>query len=176
MITHDATIVLPTQPLRDEHRELRPAIAGVRLAADAVGDVPLPTLRELTGEVYAFLTQRLLPHAHAEERALYPAVERALGAPEATATMSRDHFEIERLTDELAGLQVQLAARALRADEQKALRRVLYGLYALIKVHFAKEEDIYLPLLDARLTADQVRQMFAEMDEAVQEAQCCPSD
>jgi hypothetical protein len=27
---------------------------------------------------------------------------------------------------------------------------VLYGLYALVMVHFAKEE-IYLPLLDARL-------------------------
>jgi iron-sulfur cluster repair protein YtfE (RIC family) len=176
MITNNATLALPTQPLRDEHRELLPAIARLRQAADAVGDVPLTALRQMTGEAYEFLTQRLLPHAHAEEGALYPAVGRALGAPEATATMSRDHIEIERLTDELAGLLVQLAAPTLRADQQKALRRVLYGLYTLISVHLVKEEEVYLPLLDARLTPDQVRQLLAEMEEAAQEAQRLPSD
>jgi iron-sulfur cluster repair protein YtfE (RIC family) len=30
------------------------------------------------------------------------------------------------------------------------LQELLYGLHALITVHFEKEEEIYLPLLDAR--------------------------
>jgi hypothetical protein len=30
------------------------------------------------------------------------------------------------------------------------LQELLYGLHALISVHFEKEEEIYLPLLDAR--------------------------
>jgi hypothetical protein len=46
----------------------------------------------------------------------------------------------------------------------------LYGLYALVKVHFAKEEEIYLPLLDARLTAEEARQMFAALESAAAEA------
>jgi hypothetical protein len=29
-----------------------------------------------------------------------------------------------------------------------AVRRVLYGLYALLKLHFEKEDAIYLPLVE----------------------------
>ncbi len=54
--------------------------------------------------------------------------------------------------------------------EVRVLRRVLYGLYALVAIHFAKEEDIYLPLLDTRLTAQEAQQMFKEMERAAQEA------
>jgi hypothetical protein len=32
------------------------------------------------------------------------------------------------------------------------LRRVLYGLYALINLHFAKEEEIYADVLEHRLS------------------------
>ena len=42
-------------------------------------------------------------------------------------------------------------------------------LYALIKVHFAKEEEIYAPLLEARLTGDEARELFAAMDRAAYE-------
>ena len=47
---------------------------------------------------------------------------------------------------------------------------MLYGLYTLVKVHFAKEEEIYLPLLDARLTAAEAREMFLAMEAAAAEA------
>ena len=47
---------------------------------------------------------------------------------------------------------------------------MLYGLYTLVKVHFAKEEEIYLPLLDARLTPDEANRMFEAMEEAAGEA------
>jgi iron-sulfur cluster repair protein YtfE (RIC family) len=120
--------------------------------------------------VYEFLSHHLLPHARAEDRALYPTVGKVMGAPEATATMSRDHVEVGRLTDELASLRAQLSGQALGSSQAKALRRVLYGLYALIKVHFAKEEEIYLALLDARLTPEEARRMFEAMEEAAKEA------
>jgi iron-sulfur cluster repair protein YtfE (RIC family) len=51
-----------------------------------------------------------------------------------------------------------------------ALRRVLYGLYTLVKVHFAKEEEIYLPLLDSKLTAEEAHAMFEAMEAAAREA------
>jgi ADP-ribosylglycohydrolase len=39
-------------------------------------------------------------------------------------------------------------------------------LYALVRVHFAKEEEVYLPLLDARLNADEAHAMFEAMEAA----------
>jgi len=158
-----------TQPLRDEHKDLLPHIEALVRVADLVGEAPPDDLHRGIDEAYDFLTHHLIPHAQAEERALYPVVARAMGAPEATRTMSRDHVEVGRLTDELGVLRTKLAAGA-NGNQRKALRRVLYGLYAVIKVHFAKEEEVYLPLLDQRLGADDARKMFDAMEAAAGEA------
>jgi len=159
-----------TQPLRDEHRELIPHIERLRRVADWVGEAPIATLRQGVTEAYEFLQHHLIPHAEAEERALYPVVGRLLGAAEATATMSRDHVEVGRLTKELGALRTKLSRARLGKAQAKALRRVLYGLYGLVKVHFAKEEEIYLPLLDARLDAAAAREMFRSMEAVAGEA------
>jgi iron-sulfur cluster repair protein YtfE (RIC family) len=117
------------------------------------------------------LTLQLTPHVQAEERVLYPTVGNLLGAREATATMSRDHREIERLTKELGTLRSQLTGESAASAEVQVLRRVLYGLYALVEIHFAKVQDIYLPLLDTRLTAQEAQQMFQEMEKVAKAAQ-----
>jgi hemerythrin-like domain-containing protein len=162
-------MVTLTQPLRDEHKELLPHIELLQTVADTIGEAPITSLRRSVDEVYAFLTHHLLPHAQAEERALYPVVGRLMGAPEATATMSRDHVEVSRLTEELASLRSHLGDASVGASQLQALRRVLYGLSAIIKVHFAKEEEVYLPILDARLSAEEASQMFEAMEKAAQE-------
>jgi iron-sulfur cluster repair protein YtfE (RIC family) len=159
-----------TQPLRDEHRELLPQVEALRAAADAVGHASLEVVRPGVEAAHEFLRHHLIPHAEAEERALYPVVDRLLGAPGATATMSRDHVEVGALAGELARLRASLAAGPLPDPEVRELRRVLYGLYALLKVHFAKEEEVYLPLLDDRLTPAAAAEMFAAMERAAGEA------
>lgn len=158
-----------TQPLRDEHKELYPEVELLRAAADAICERLSAADRAKIDQAYKFLTHHLLPHAQAEEAALYPVVRKAMGAPEGTATMSRDHVEVRRLTEELGALQSHLAG-AITEEQAASLRRVLYGLYALVKVHFAKEEEVYLPLLDARLTPEQAHAMFEAMEEAAREA------
>jgi iron-sulfur cluster repair protein YtfE (RIC family) len=97
-------------------------------------------------------------------------VQKVMGATQATATMSRDHVEVDRLTQELGTLRVHHTQLSITFDQARALRRVLYGLYALVKVHFAKEEEIYLPLLDSKLTAEEARTMFESMEAAAREA------
>ncbi len=159
-----------TQPLHEEHQELLPQIERLRAIADFVGEAPLPLLKQGLDEVYDFLAHHLIPHAQAEERALYPVVQKVMGAPEATRTMVRDHIEIGRLTDERAMLRTELARTPVTSVQIQALRRVLYGLYTLVKVHFAKEEAVYLPLLDARLSPAEAHQMFAALESAAQEA------
>ncbi len=54
------------------------------------------------------------------------------------------------------------------ADEN-GLRRVLYGLHAVVSLHFAKEEEVYLPILEARLTPHEADTMFAAMEAAAHE-------
>ncbi len=160
----------PTQPLRDEHKELWPHVERLRTTADAVGEAPVELIQRGVDEVYDFLAHDLVPHARAEEAALYPVVQQVMGAPQATATMSRDHVEVGRLVEELAGLRAKLATGALGPEQARALRRVLYGLYALLAVHFAKEEEVYLPLLDQGLSAAEAAAMFERMEAAAQTA------
>ncbi len=158
-----------TRPIRDEHRELLPHIERLRVTADDVGHIPGSVLREKLDDAYTFLTHHLIPHAMAEDAVLYPAVGRLMGSPRATATMSHDHVEVVRLTKELGELRSFPGADpdAPRAND---LRRVLYGLYELVRTHFAEEEEIFLPILDERLSIAEAADLFADMERSAAKA------
>jgi hypothetical protein len=93
-----------------------------------------------------------------------------MGSLEATKTMETDHAEVKRLTEELSKLRAELLDNRPSAEQAQALRRVLYGLYALVRVHFEKEESVYLPLLDNGLTPEEAKAMFEEMEAAATRA------
>lgn len=150
-----------TQPLRDEHKELIPHIEQILEVANSIPEASLEQIRDGVKDVYEFLAYHLIPHAQAEDAALYPVVQKVLGSPNATKTMSRDHVEVGRYVEELAELQLDISPRKF-----KALQRVLYGVYALVKVHFAKEEEVYLPILEARLSLEEAKEMFEAMEDA----------
>jgi iron-sulfur cluster repair protein YtfE (RIC family) len=155
-----------TQPLRDEHKELYPHVEGLKQAGMVVHGVLTQSSIQKIDEAYSFLSTHLLPHAKAEEAALYPVVQKVMGSPHATATMSRDHVEVERLTQELAELRGVLQEGEIGVNKANELKRLLYGLYTLVMVHFAKEEEVYLPLLDASLTVEEAQEMFSAMENA----------
>ena len=159
-----------TQPLREEHKELFPSVDRIRLVAETIGTAPIAEIRRGIEEVYDFLAYHLKPHAEAEDAALYPVVQTVRGSPEATKTMSRDHVEVGRYIEELATLKNGLTDDPLTKDQILSLQRVLFGVYALVKVHFAKEEEVYLPILDQRLTPEAADEMFERMEAAAHEA------
>jgi hemerythrin-like domain-containing protein len=159
-----------TQPLRDEHKELYRQVENLRLAGDVVNESLTSLAHEKIEQAFNFLTTQLIPHAQAEEKALYPMVQKVMGASQGTATMTRDHVEVERLTQELGTLRVHKTQLSITFEQVSALRRVLYGLYTLVKLHFAKEEEIYLPLLDSKLTKGEAQEMFEAMKAAANEA------
>ena len=70
---------------------------------------------------------------------LYP-VGATVGFPDAAVPMVRDHEAIVA--------RIERLERADRNDVD-TLQELLYGLYALIGVHFRKEEDLQLPVFDA---------------------------
>jgi hemerythrin-like domain-containing protein len=157
------------QPLRDEHRELLPHIEEIRVVADRVGIAPANVLRTEIAGICQFLHDHLIPHAKAEDAVLYPEVERAMSAPRATASMSRDHVEVVALTMELDAITHRIGEDRSPAVVVDA-RRVLYGLYALVKLHFTEEEEIYVPVLEEALDADHAREMFDRMEAAASDA------
>ncbi len=130
-----------------EHDELRDTVGLIRVSADRLAeDCDAAALRSVAA-AYALLRQRILPHEHAEETELYPALATPLRSGEATATMSRMHAEIERLADRI-GAHVHLAEAAgnIQPDQVNDLLACLYGLHALLRLHFAQEEENYFTL------------------------------
>src|SRR5579864_2584465 len=119
-----------TQPLRDEHKELLPHVEEIRSVANLVGDAPESTLRQQIDETYEFLARHLIPHAQAEDKALYPIVGKFIGTSDAMAPMQFDHVEIGRMTQRLGTLCTQFSGATLNGAQMKELREVLYGLYA----------------------------------------------
>jgi iron-sulfur cluster repair protein YtfE (RIC family) len=155
-------MAIPTEPLRSEHRELLPHLDELRVLADGIGRWSTHWTDRVAGTV-TFLRQDLVPHARAEEAVLYPEVERLLGAPGATATMAADHIDIVARIDQLDRSVTTLGSDA--PDEAKAneLRAQLYGLWAILLLHFRKEEEVLLPVVDAKVNADQASVLFARM-------------
>lgn len=159
-----SVIVSETAGLRAEHRRMLSGAMSLRTTADSIGAVPIADLRSAVGDALSFLDETLLPHAAAEDEVLYPFVGHLLGSALATATMHRDHAEVLGLTHELARLLERLSGNGevvLDDRTANALRRVLYGLFAVITLHLAKEDEIYLPLIETRATGEQVRGVMA---------------
>lgn len=159
-----SVIVSELSGLRAEHRTMASGAMALRTTADSIGSVSIADLRSAVGDALSFLDETLLPHAAAEDEVLYPFVGHLLGSALATATMHRDHAEVLGLTHELARLLERLSADGevvLDDRTANALRRVLYGLFAIITLHLAKEDEIYLPLLETRATGEQVRGVMA---------------
>ncbi len=132
-----------------EHDELREAVGLLREAADRLVAAPDKAALQAITRAHGLLTEKILPHERAEETLLYPALAHPLGTGEATATMSRTHAEIQRLSDRI-GAHVALAsgAGAIGADQVDDLLACLYGLYALLRLHFVQEEEAYFTLAE----------------------------
>ena len=129
-----------------EHRALRPELDQLRTAADDLGSAPLDEAMAEVRRVHRFLAEDLLPHEEAEDRALYPAVAEVLGGTDPTGSMSRTHVEIGHHIRRLGRLLDQIPASGPDEEDLMELRRLLYGLHAILRLHFAQEDEGYLSL------------------------------
>ncbi|HEX9337415.1 MAG TPA: HAD-IC family P-type ATPase [Pseudonocardiaceae bacterium] len=132
-----------------EHDDLRDALALLRDAADRLVTGATADALGALARAHTFLTARLLPHERAEETQLYPALATPLGSAEATATMSRTHAEIERLSRRIGThLALAEATGGIGADQVGDLVACLYGLHTVLRLHFVLEEENYFTLAD----------------------------
>ena len=128
---------------RQEHREFAPELQRLRSVADRLEQMSGPeAIRELE-TVRVFLAERLPRHEEEEEAAVYPIVASLMGGEDPMSSMSRAHIEISHLGRIFQQLLEDLPAEGPSPDDLLDLRRVLYGLHAILRLHFAQEEEAY---------------------------------
>lgn len=133
------------------HAQLMPHVDRLLTLAEMVGRVECKALHRLYNEEYAFVASTLVPHMAAVEGALYGRLEAIMGPRHTMAPMREEHETVRRLIEELGRFQVHEDHCTWDEMEGLALRRALYRLHALLKVHLAEEEQ-YLAVLDRSLT------------------------
>lgn len=128
---------------RQEHREFAPELQRLRSVADRLDQLSGPeAIRELE-TVRVFIAERLPRHEEEEEAAVYPIVASLMGGEDPMSSMSRAHIEISHLGRIFQQLLEDLPPEGPSPDDLLDLRRVLYGLHAILRLHFAQEEEAY---------------------------------
>ena len=128
---------------RAEHREFTPWLQRIRTAADRLETLEPRDAMEELGQIRWFLQERLVRHEREEEVAVYPVVAKLMGGEDPMGTMERAHMEIEHLTRVYAHLLEGLPSAGPTVEDRVDLRRVLYGLHAILRLHFTQEEEVY---------------------------------
>jgi hemerythrin-like domain-containing protein len=137
----------------EHHERLTRHVDAMPAVGDLIGSVPVAELAPRLDEVCVFLTDLLVPHMEAAERALYPELERMLQNRHSMTPMRREHAEIRTLVEDLARRRTGIDEGRLTVADAVALRRVVFRLYAMLKVHLA-EEQLYLDLIEHEVSAD----------------------
>ncbi|MCB0963602.1 MAG: heavy metal translocating P-type ATPase, partial [Acidimicrobiales bacterium] len=143
-----------TEQLAGGHGPLRLLLDEVRTTATALDELAdddaLAVLRELCRRIQT----ELLPHERFDESVIYPKVAATLPGDDPLAAMSRVHQEIFHLTDLLERLVCDPGLERLDEADRSEARRLLYALDAILRLHFAQEEELLATLTtDARPTA-----------------------
>ena len=130
-----------------EHNELKGLVEQVRGVADELheGVTDLEQVRQLARQ----LEEQQLPHERAEEQELYPLIAKSLGGQDPMAMMSRSHAEIEQQVSGLRRILDGIDPQGPTDDDVVETRGALYGLYAVLRLHNAQEEDIAFSLAPA---------------------------
>jgi len=134
------------QRFQTEHLAIRSDLDRLRSAADALGSVDPPEAMAQIRQVHRLLVEEVQPHEEAEEAVLYPALNRVLGSPEATGPMSRGHVEIAHQIRRLGQLLDDIGPDGPDGEDIADLRRLLYGLHAVLRLHTAQEDESYLSM------------------------------
>jgi hypothetical protein len=148
------------------HALLMPHVDRLLTLAEMVGRVECKALHALYNEEYSFVAGQYLPHQDAVEAALYDRLEQIMGPRHTMAPMREEHKIVRSLIAELGAYQVHEDHCTWNEMEGLELRRALYRLHALLKVHLAEEEQ-YLAVLDRNLTDAEKDELARRLDHPV---------
>ncbi len=131
------------QQLAAAHRMLRPRVGDLAALAVRLESLPASDALSSLKAVREMLEKDLLPHEAEEQRTAYPVLEKLLRAENPTGPLIQTHYEIRRLSRLFGRLVDRLPAQGPAPEDLRDLRRVLYGLHAVLTLHFAQEDELY---------------------------------
>lgn len=136
----------------------------------AIGDMlltaPAKELKPRLDEIDELLNALLLPHMEASEANLFPELERLMQNRHSMAPMRKEHETIRRLCAAYTRLYKALGDRRPSVGQAVALRRVVFRIYALLKIHLV-EEEIYIRVIDHGVAPEAAEVLAAAMDHPV---------
>jgi len=135
--------------LKSEHDELTPILERVRSTADRLEGLPLDKVQGELAELNDVLQKRLIPHEERDDTQIYPRMARLIGGDDPMAAMSRSHREIRHLSRLLQRVSRDLGPEGPDPKTLAEILRLLHGLDAILRLHFAQEEEIYHSVADA---------------------------
>jgi iron-sulfur cluster repair protein YtfE (RIC family) len=135
--------------MKKEHDELGPVLEQVQSTADRLAIVPRDQVAAQLSDLNELLGTRLLPHERQDDAQIYPAMARLIGGDDPLAAMSRGHREIHDLARRLSRMAKDLPPGGPDPRTLAEIQRILHGLEAILRLHFAQEDEIYHTLADA---------------------------
>ena len=131
------------QGLASAHRSLRPHIGELAAVAARLDAMPAAEARSQLERLREMLEKQLLPHEREEQQTAYPVLGKMLKEEDPTGPLIQTHHEIHRLARLFGRLVAQLPPGGPGPEDLRDLRRALYGLHAVLTLHFAQEEELY---------------------------------
>lgn len=184
----------PIKHLLDEHALIMNEMAPLRAAAADLagrGDAAVPDVLPVLQRIGEILETQLALHARKEEEALFPAMERVIGAEGPTAVMRMEHEDIHgqgrllratlRELNEVEHPRIEASRERLRRSmaaggNANVFRELSEQILQLLDMHFYKEEQILFPMAQRMLAPavlDEVAAAISALEEGESHLRRC---
>jgi hypothetical protein len=152
----------------EHHDRLIPHVEHLARLAEMIDEGITPVFIAECEAEHRFIVGQLLPHIEAIEATLYGHLDRLMAGRHTMAPMRREHAELRRLVDSAGQFHDLVVSGSLGPAEAIGLRRALYRLHAMLRVHLA-EEELYLRVLDRNLTDAEKDELARGIEHAMAE-------
>ena len=125
------------------HQSLRPRVSELAELAVRLDTLPPAEARAQLQRTAQMLEEELLPHENHEQQTVYPILENLLVGENPTGPLIHTHGEIRRLSRLFARRVAQLPPAGPAPEDLRDMHRLLYGLHAILTLHFAQEDELY---------------------------------
>lgn len=154
------------QVAHEHHERILAHVDRMPEMADALLTAHADDAKSEVASLFGFFEGTLLPHIEAAERSIYPELERMFQNRHSMRPMRNEHEEVRRLVGEFGTLSADVRQGRMSLGRSLALRRVMFQLYALLKIHLA-EEDAYLRIVERAGGSDSSEAIAAALEHPV---------
>lgn len=154
-----------SKPIQDLGQEHVVVLERLQELSQAIGGQS-PKALQVVKEVAQFLDGDVERHLRKEEEALFPPVERIIGAEGGpTHVMRLEHVDLRAKRDELLRLLTEESG-----EVSEGIKATSQFIITLLEQHIDKEDNILFPMAQEFLEADQWAKIEAKMGEIEKEA------